>query len=122
MVFSFGVVTVVTFLITVGMTFVLVLLALALFWKLGAPVYRVEKINIIRLLEMVVSDQASESDWHVFSAYTIRHDPALADIQQRCLAIADREWLGREGALVSPRGKLELSQILEELKGDSGKG
>jgi len=104
------------FAMTVLLTFCLVLLAVFLFWKLGSPVYRVEKVNVIRLLELVVAGQATESDWHVFSAYTIHHDVELADIQQRCLDIAEREFVGGKGKLFTPAGQREIAEILQELK------
>lgn len=104
------------FAMTVLLTFCLVLLAVFLFWKLGSPFYRVEKVNVIRLLELVVAGEATESDWHVFSAYTIRHDMELADIQQRCLDIADREFVGGRGNLFTPAGQREIAAILKDLK------
>lgn len=107
------------FMMTVLLTFCLVLLAVFLFWKLGSPVYRVEKVNVMKLLDLVVAGKATESDWHVFSAYTIRHDLELADVQQRCLEIADREFVGGKGKLFTPKGQAEIACILEELKAGS---
>lgn len=110
-----------TFLLTLLLTFCLVLLALVLFWKFGSPVYRVKRENIIALLELVVSGQATESDWEVFCAVPIRDDPDLARIQQKCMEIAAREYLGGRGMLFTQAGTEEFYRLLESLKADSGK-
>lgn len=107
------------FFTTFVFTFFLVLVAVVYFWLRGTPVYRVEKENIIRLLELVVAEQAEENDWQVFVAYPIRHDRFLAEIQQRCLEIAETEYLGNNRHLFSARGRAEIQLILDELKSEN---
>lgn len=110
-----------TFLLTLLLTFCLVMLALVLFWKFGSPVYRVKRENIVALLELVVSGQATESDWEVFCAVPVRHDPDLARIQKMCMAIAEREYLGGQGMLFTRAGTEELFLLLQSLKADIDK-
>jgi len=59
---------------------------------------------------------ASEADWDVFTGFPIHHDQELAAVQQRCIAIAEREYVGGGGRLFSPRGCEEIAAILAELK------
>lgn len=105
-----------TFLITLLLTFALVVVALLVFWQLGPPVYRIDRRNVIKLLEMVVAGHATDSDWQVFTGFPIRHDAELAAIQQRCVAIAEREYTAGEGMLFTRRGCGEIAAILAELK------
>lgn len=105
-----------TFVLTLLLTFVFVVVALLGFWKLGPPVYHLERINIIALLELITSGRATESDWNVFCAHAIRHEPELEACQHRCLEIAEREYVGGPGYLFTRRGLDELEEILEELK------
>lgn len=105
-----------TFLITLLMTFALVVMALLVFWKLGPPVYRLERRNVIKLLEMVVAGRATDADWDVFTSFPIHHDPQLAAVQQRCIAIAEREYVGRTGLLLTAHGCSEIAAILAELQ------
>ena len=60
------------FIITVALTFVVVMLALLVFRYVGLPIYRVEAINIQRLLESVLAETASTTDWDVFVGMPIR--------------------------------------------------
>lgn len=105
-----------TFILTFGLTFLLVMAALLIFWKFGAPVYRLERHNIIQLLELVISGRATDSDWTVFEASPIHRDPLLRAIQERCLSIACEDHGGSHGFLFSPRGIEKLSEILRELR------
>ena len=104
------------FIVTFVLTFVVVAVALLFFLLKGSPVYRVERANVISLLELVVSGQASDNDWQVFIGHPIRHDPELGDIQRRCMDIGEREYLGTPGKLFTRRGVEELAKILAELK------
>ena len=54
------------FIITVALTFIVVILALVVFRYVGLPVYRVEAPNIVRLLESVLAQTATTADWDVF--------------------------------------------------------
>ena len=84
------------FVVTAALTFVLIVVALLVFVGFGPPVYRLERRNLIALLELVVADRASAADWDVFAGCPIHHDPALAEVQRRCLALAEREYRGGE--------------------------
>jgi len=110
------------FLLTLGLTFLLVFAALLFFLLRGPPIYRLERDNVIQLLELVVSGQASVNDWEVFVSYPIRHDLRLADIQERCMAVAESHYLGRGGRLFTAEGIEQLDKILAELKQVGGAG
>lgn len=106
-----------TYVLTLISTLVVVLLVLLVFYKLGLPVYRLERINVIRLLELVIAKQATDDDWDIFIGLVIRHDPALDAIRQQCADIAEREMLGERRIVeFSARGYLELQEILHELQ------
>ena len=104
-----------TFLLTMLLTFVVVSVALLWFWRVGTPIYRVEKENVTALLELILSGQATESDWHVFAAYPIRQDDQLRRVQERCLAIAEREYIGGNHRLFTDEGLDQLREVLDEL-------
>ncbi|MEA3300519.1 MAG: hypothetical protein U9R22_09875 [Pseudomonadota bacterium] len=103
------------FVMTLLLTFAVILVALWVFIRLGPPVYRLERRNLIALLELVIAGRASEADWDVFTGFPIHHDPALAEVQRRCIAIAEREYRGG-AALFTREGLRELAEILAELK------
>jgi hypothetical protein len=105
-----------TFAATVLLTFLVVLAALYGFWKLGPPVYWLERRNVIALLDMVMAGEASESDWHVFTGVPIRHNPELEAIQRRCLEIAEREYVGGRGYLFTEAGIEEIRELLEDIR------
>lgn len=105
-----------TFLTTFVLSLVVVGLALWGFIKLGSPVYRVERVNVIALLELIQARRATATDWEVFMAVPIRHCPELADIQIRCAEIAEREYLGQDKRLFTERGLQELTDVLADLK------
>lgn len=106
-----------SFIPTLLITLLLVAGTLWVFIKMGSPVYRVEKINIIRLLELVIAGRATSKDWDVFIGVPIRHNPELDAIRKRCERIADRELLGGDGEhLFTRQGIAELRAVLEELK------
>ncbi|MCK9505036.1 MAG: hypothetical protein M0Q95_12750 [Porticoccaceae bacterium] len=107
-----------TFLMTLALAFVVVLVALLLFWKFGAPFYRVEKENIVKLLELILSGQATEADWEVFAGYPIRHDAELEKIQQRCLDIAESHYTGGRRVLFTEEGLALLQKVLDDLRDD----
>ena len=105
------------FLLTLLFTFLLVSIALWIFLRLGAPVYRPDKNNVIALLELVLAGNATENDWHVFMGIPLRHCERLQLIQQRCSDLVETEYVGECSAtLFTRKGTLALQQILEELK------
>ncbi len=108
------------FFITLLFTLLLVALALWVFMRIGSPVYRVERENVVRLLELVVAGQATEQDWDVFVGVPIRHDPELDAVRERCKEVADRELLGGDGVhLFTRQGITELQEILDKLTKDN---
>jgi hypothetical protein len=104
------------FIITVGLTFALILVALLIFRYVGLPVYRIEAINIKRLLESVLDETATESDWDVFIGMPIHHDPKLDDIRIQCAMLALTEMSLRQGLVIfSDRGRVQIKEHLQIL-------
>ncbi|HEY8385046.1 MAG TPA: hypothetical protein VIK82_02405 [Porticoccaceae bacterium] len=104
-----------SYVVTLLLTFVVVALALAIFVWVRMPVYRVEKCNVEKLLELVIAGRATASDWDVFTGIPIRHDPELETVRRRCLDIAEREYRGGE-YLFTQQGLLQLERLLDEMK------
>lgn len=104
-----------SYVLTLLLTLAVVLVTMWVFVKVGTPVYRLERENIVTLLQLLVSGRATEQDWDVFVAIPIRHDPLLRDIQERCLAIAQTEFVGGSGLLFSPQGITKLECLLKEI-------
>lgn len=82
------------------------------------PTYRIDRSNVIELLQMVVDGRASENDWRVFVSIPLRHDLYLEQIRQQCMDIEERTYMGRRrsGALFSESGLEELRALLAELQ------
>ncbi|MDG1310936.1 MAG: hypothetical protein P8P26_02615 [Porticoccaceae bacterium] len=111
------------FLITVALSFGLIVLALLVFRYVGTPVYRVEAVNIQVLLESVLDNTATIGDWDVFIGMRIHQSPELDEIRQQCAMLAETEMTERNGRLLfSDRGRTQLSEILASLgeQTDSG--
>jgi len=104
-----------SYFLTLALTFVVVALALAIFVWVRVPVYRVERRNVVALLELVVAGRATASDWDVFAGIPIRHDPELETVRRRCLAIAEREYHGGQ-RLFTSQGISQLTDILDEMR------
>lgn len=103
------------FLVTLFFTFVIVLVVVIFFVRIGTPVYRLEKKNIIVLLTLVVEGQATENDWEVFLGVPIRHNEQLESIRLCCQAISELEYIGGTGYLLTEKGIEEVKKILTEL-------
>jgi len=104
-------------LITLTLTIVIFLLVLGTLLWVRTPRYRIERHNVITLLEMVLTGQATENDWQVFSAVPLRHDATLNAIRERCLEIEEHEYMeSNPPYLFSQKGLDELHNILLELK------
>lgn len=88
-----------------------------LFWA-RKPSYRIQRSNVIALLELVLNGEATENDWRVFSCVPLGHDPELARIRQHCMEIEEREYLGARppGFLFREQGLEELQEILDQLR------
>lgn len=91
---------------------------LSMFFWVRSPTYRIDRGNVIELLQMVVDGRASENDWRVFVSIPLRHDPYLEEIRQQCIDIEERTYMGkrRSGALFSESGLEELRALLAELQ------
>ncbi len=110
------------FVVTLAFTFVIVLITLLVFARCGVPVYRLERRNLVILLQMVVDGRASASDWDVFVGIPIRHDIELAEVQRRCIVITAKEYRGGKGLLFSPEGMRQIAELLDELKSADNDG
>ncbi|MDG1819337.1 MAG: hypothetical protein P8H31_05850 [Porticoccaceae bacterium] len=104
------------FIITVGLSFALILVALLVFRYVGLPVYRIEAINVKTLLESVLNQTATEADWDVFIGMPIHHNPILDDIRVQCAMLALTEMTVQRGLVVfSDTGRAQLEQQLQSL-------
>jgi hypothetical protein len=113
----------VEFLITLGLSFGLIVLALLVFRFLGMPIYRVEAVNIQVLLESVLDNTATTADWDVFIGMRIHQSPELDEIRQQCAMLAETEMTERNGMVIfSDKGRTQLTEILARLgqQTDSG--
>ncbi len=89
---------------------------MAVFVWLGAPVYRVEPVNVRVLLSLLLEGKATQSDWDVFIGMPIRHNPRLDTIRRRCRDIVAGEAVVNNGKIrLSERGKQEVKALLEAL-------
>ncbi len=109
-----------SYLVTLLLTLCVVVVAMWVFVKVGTPVYRIDRENVIALLELVLSGQATENDWHVFVGVPLRHNSELRDLQKRCAQLAETEFIGLpDGKLFTNRGLAKLEVLLRELKNDA---
>lgn len=107
---------VLNFIITVSLSFLLILIALLVFLYIRSPIYQVEAINIKRLLESALSGEATTADWDVFLSMPIRLDPELDQIRHKCAMLATSEMSERQGLIVfTETGRMEISSLLEQL-------
>lgn len=106
-----------TILITLLLTLCIISTLFFLFYRLKNPYYRVDKEKIIRVLEMVLTGQATDNDWQMTFAMTIRHSPELENIRQECLAIEEAHYIGNQHPpyLFSAEGLQQLKEILQKI-------
>ncbi len=104
-----------SYVLTLALTLTVVAVAMWVFVKVGTPVYRLQRENVVSLLRLLVSGRATRQDWDVFVAIPIRHDALLRDIQERCITIAQTEFTGGPGLLFSTQGIARLECLLKEL-------
>ncbi len=115
--------TFVTVILSVG---ILCLLAGIFFW-VKTPYYRVDEARMLKVLEMVLTGQATDNDWHMTFGMTIRHSPELEELRQQCVLIEEEHFIGEstsrylfeaEGlkALKDVRDKLHSVQLLDNKK------
>ncbi len=98
---------------------VLVLLVVfgGLAW-LRTPVYRLNEENLITLFVMVLSGEASESDWEVFVHIPIRYDDHLEQVRLCCIGLTEKAavFVDSQGRIaLTPEGDLELRRLVTEL-------
>ncbi len=107
-----------TFFVTILLTVVIATLLFVLFRWIKMPVYRMTRERLIHVLEMVITGQATENDWQVLMAVTIRHDEVLEQVRERCLAIEEHYYIGdrRPPYLFTEEGLVELKQLLIQLR------
>lgn len=105
------------FLITAGLATLLIGLALLLFRFVGIPYYRLEPSNVRRLLQTVLDETATTSDWDVFIGMPIRYNPELDEIRRRCRSVAETEMTERTGKVIfSARGRAQLELLLRRVE------
>ncbi len=105
------------FTLTLLLTFVVVLTAMWVFLRIGSPVYRLNRDNVIALLELVLAGDATENDWYIFMGIPLRHNDVLQAVQQRCSDLGETEYIGDSSAtLFTEKGMQALKLILEDLK------
>ena len=109
-----------TYLLTLLLTLGVVVITMWVFIRVGTPVYRIERDNIITLLELVLSGAATENDWYVFIGIPLRHNSELRDVQKRCEELTETEFIGVQGdKLFTTKGLAELELLLHSLKPES---
>ena len=105
------------FLVTVVLSFAVILVALWVFRYLGVPVYRVEAINIKVLLQSVLNESATTADWDVFIAMPITQDAELDDIRVQCAMLEESTMTERHGLVFfSATGREQLTQLLSQVE------
>jgi len=104
------------FLLTVVLSFCAIFIALLVFRFVAPPVYRVESINIKRLLESALNSGVTSTDWDVFIEIPIRHDPELDQIRRECAMLTVSEVSERQGIMVfSDAGRRKLMDFLAQV-------
>ncbi len=88
--------------------------------RVRTPYYRVDHAAVEQFLTLVLTGQASEWDWSVFTSIPIQHEPQLEAIRLRCVELEQEHYLGdtRRGFLLSPEGLACIKALLLELKGE----
>jgi hypothetical protein len=110
-----------TALITVVLSVFIIALLMGLFLWVKTPFYRVDKLQMIQILEMVLTGQARENDWRIVFDITIRHNPSLEALRQQALEIEDKHFIGlssgsaRSDYLFSKQGLVELEVLRQQL-------
>jgi hypothetical protein len=105
-----------SFIVTVLLSFFILVLALAIFRYVGVPVYQVRAINVQAILKLAISGQATPSDWDVFISIPIRHDIELDTIRCECAMLA-AEITERQGKLVfSEASRQTLTTLLQQVE------
>ncbi len=104
-----------SFLLTLVATFIFVLIVVLIFLRTGPLVYRLEKENVVELLSLVLSGNATTNDWEVFLGLPIRHNAILENIRLRCQVINKVEGMDYPGDLLTEKGVKKIQKLLIEL-------
>lgn len=105
-----------SFIITVLLSFVILVIALVLFRYVGVPVYQVQAVNVQAILKLAISGQATASDWDVFINIPIRQDAELDKIRYECAMLAP-EITEQQGVLVfSLASRQLLTNLLQQVE------
>jgi hypothetical protein len=91
-----------------------------LFWifiRVKTPYYRVDQARMARVIESVLTGQATHNDWQMTFGMVIRHSVALESIRLQCVSVEEKYYIGdiKPPYLFSPTGLEELQIILREL-------
>ncbi|WP_110687979.1 hypothetical protein [Salinicola aestuarinus] len=83
------------------------------------PRYRTQASDLLALFDDVLSNRASEAQWHTLIGYPIRHDPYLENLRRRCQHLMEqygRPWqVAQGGSLLSRDGRDELLGLRDHL-------
>lgn len=78
--------------ITVAATFIFVVVAVVVLAMVKTPYYQLDGKRVKLLLELVLSGQATDNDWAVFTSVPLRHDELLESIRLECLQIEEHYY------------------------------
>lgn len=105
-----------SFVATLLLTVLFVAIALAGFYWLGVPSYRIDANNLVALIRRSLAGAATQSDWDVLEGFMIHHDPELEQWRRSLVEIAQREMIPASRPVrFSPAGERQLNDILREL-------
>jgi len=104
-----------SFIFTLLLSFIVLVIALVLFRYIGVPVYQVQAVNVQNILKLAISGQATTADWDVFIGIPIRQDAELDQIRCEC-AMLSPEITERQGKLVfSESSRQKLTELLQQV-------
>ncbi|MFT7224066.1 MAG: hypothetical protein ACI82Z_001615 [Cellvibrionaceae bacterium] len=96
----------------------------ALFLWLKNPWYRVDAERMLRVIELVLTGQATINHWYATFGMTIRHNSELELIRLRCIEVEEKHLIDNDnsGYLFEKAGLDTLEAIRLELKSLSNHG
>ena len=103
--------------ITVILSVAIICLLLVVFVWVKTPYYRVDGDRMLKVLEMILTEQATDNDWYTTFGMVIRHSPELENIRQQCIEVEDKYFVGENTSsyLFSGEGLHALKAIRDEL-------
>lgn len=101
---------------------VVIAVVLLVLSSVKTPRYRIDYASVEEFLVFVVTGQATENDWSVFTSLPILHNEALEQIRLSCLEIEERFYLGRsrKGYLLNQEGLDRVQELLIQLQASHG--